>query len=113
VTDAVTVTCTRCGEIAAEFLFKDGAGLRRKGFMAEVTKFGEAHELHRIFEMIHTADFARARGADADFVAFHCRNCNRSYCERCWRIGPPQFDDGFYDCMSGTCPEGHEQTVDD
>ena len=81
--------------------------------MAEVTKFGEAHELHRIFETIHTADFAGARGADADFVAFHCRNCNRSYCERCWRIGPPQFDDGFYDCTSATCPEGHEQIVDD
>ena len=81
--------------------------------MAEVTKFGDVDELRRIFEMIHTSDFAGARGADADFVAFHCRNCNRSYCERCWRIGPPQFDDGFYDCTSGTCPEGHEQIVDD
>jgi hypothetical protein len=113
VTDAVTVTCTRCGGIAAEFSFKDGEGLRRKGFMGEVTKFGEADELRRILEMIRAGDFAAARGADADFVAFHCRKCKCCYCERCWRIGPPQFDEGFYDCTSGTCPKGHEQIVDD
>ena len=88
-------------------------GLRRKGFIGEVTRFGAEEELRRIFEMIRAGDFAAARGADADFVAFHCRQCSRSYCERCWRIGPMQFDEGFYDCTSGTCPEGHEQTVDD
>ena len=88
-------------------------GLRRTGFIGEVTKSGNREELHRLTEMIRSADFASARGADADFVAFHCRGCNRSYCDRCWRIGPPEFDDGFYDCTRGTCPEGHEQTVDD
>ena len=111
-TDAVIVTCERCsGEAAKIALLLNG--VRRTGFMGEVTKFGDAEELHRLAEMIRSADFASARGADADFVAFHCRACNRSYCDRCWRIGPPEFDDGFYDCTNGTCPEGHEQTVDD
>jgi len=87
--------------------------LRRTGFIGEVMKFGDAEELHRLLERIRSADFASARGSDADFVAFHCRQCNRSYCERCWRMGPPEFDDGFYDCTRGTCPEGHEQIVDD
>ena len=88
-------------------------GLQRRGFMGEVTKFGEVAELRRILDMIRAGDLASARGADADFVAFHCRKCSRTYCERCWRIGPMQFDEGFYDCTSGTCPEGHEQTIDD
>ena len=88
-------------------------GLRRTGFIGEVTKFDDAEGLHRLLEVIRSGDFACARGADADFVAFHCRECGRSYCEPCWRIGPPEFDDGFYDFTSGTCPEGHEQTVDD
>ena len=112
VTDAVIVTCARCSGEAARISLSPN-GLRRIGFIGEVTKFGDAGQLHRLLEMVRSADFASARGADADFVAFHCRECNRSYCERCWRIGPPEFDDGFYDCTRGTCPEGHEQTVDD
>ena len=111
-TDTVTVICVRCSGDAARFSLLSN-GLRRTGFIGEVTKFGEAEHLRRLLEMVRSADFASARGADADFVAFHCRTCNRSYCDRCWHIGPPEFDDGFYDCTRGTCPEGHEQTVDD
>ena len=88
-------------------------GVQRTGFIGEVTRFGDAGELHGLLEAIRSCDYAAARRMDADFVAFHCRACNRSYCERCWRIGPAQFDEGFYDCTSGTCPEGHEQIVDD
>ena len=87
--------------------------LQRTDFIVEVTKFGAAAELQRLLEMIRSADYAAARGADADFVAFHCRTCECSYCERCWRIGPPEFDEGFYDLTRATCPEGHEQIVDD
>jgi hypothetical protein len=96
--------------MAAEFSVVERDGLRREGFLGETTKFGEAR---RLLELIRAGDFATARGADADFVAFQCRQCGRSYCERCWRIGPPQFDEGFYDCTTGTCPEGHAQIVDD
>lgn len=81
--------------------------------MGLVTKFGDAGELQRLLEIIRAADYAAARQLDMDFVGFHCRECGRNYCERCWRIGPPQFDEGFYDCTSATCPEGHEQVVDD
>ena len=111
-TDTVTISCARCsGEAAKVALLPNG--LRRTGFIGEVTKFGEAEKLRRLLQTIGSADFTAARGADADFVAFHCRECKRSYCERCWRVGPPEFDEGFYDCTRGTCPEGHEQIVDD
>ena len=118
-TDAVTVPCARCGAEAAKFSLLPPApphtqhGLKRTGFIGEVTKFGEAATLRRLLEMTRAADYAAAHGADADFVAFHCRKCLRSYCQRCWRIGAPEFDDGFYDLTRGVCPEGHEQIVDD
>jgi hypothetical protein len=112
VTDTVTIICARCNGVAAKVsLLSDG--LQRRGFIGEVTKFGEVENLRRLMDMVRSADFDSARGADADFVAFHCRECKRSYCERCWRLGPPEFDDGFYDCTRGTCPEGHEQIIDD
>jgi hypothetical protein len=28
-------------------------------------------------------------------------------------VGPPVFDEGFYEYTLGTCPRGHEQIVDD
>ena len=120
-TDAVTVSCARCGGEAAKVsLFPpqttDQSGqcrLQRSGFIGEVTKFGKADELQRLLEMIRSTDYSAARGSDADFVAFHCRECRRSYCQRCWRVGPPEFDEGFYDFTKAICPEGHEQIVDD
>ena len=87
--------------------------LQRTGFICEFTKFGAEAELRRLQEMIRLLDYSAAQGVDADFVAFHCWKCHRSYCQRCWRMGPPEFDEGFYDLTRATCPEGHEQIVDD
>jgi hypothetical protein len=87
--------------------------LQRAGFIVQVTKFGEGAELRSLLEAIRSADYAAARRVDVDFVAFHCWKCDCSYCERCWRIGPPEFDEGFYDYTKAVCPQGHEQIVDD
>ena len=119
--EPVSVFCARCGGIAAEFSLHPAAaegmasrhGLQRAGFMGQVTKFGEGDGLRSLLAAIRAEDYAAARRADADFIAFHCRECGRCYCERCWRIGPPEFDEGFYDCTRAVCPQGHEQTVDD
>jgi len=42
----------------------------------------------------------------------YCPECDKVYCGEHLdtRI---EFDDGFYDCMYGTCPEGHERMIDD
>ena len=116
--------CDRCGRAAAEFallpasvkgegLFQDRDRLERTDFMGAVTRFGDAEELAALFDMVCRGDYGAARGADADFVAFHCWECGKNYCQACWQIGPPVFDEGFYDYTMGTCPEGHEQMVDD
>ena len=120
-TEPVTVFCARCGAIAAEFSLHAAAaermpsrhGLQRIGFIGEVTKFGEGAQLRSMLEAIRAAEYAAARRVDADFIAFHCKECDRCYCKQCWQIGPPEFDEGFYDCTHGICPQGHEQIVDD
>jgi hypothetical protein len=120
----LTLTCARCGGAAAEISllpatvkgagpFSDRDRLERTDFMGSVTKFGEYADLLAFFERLARQDFAAARGRDADFVAFHCWECGKVYCERCWTLGAPVFDEGFYDYTLGTCPEGHEQVVDD
>ncbi len=87
--------------------------LERSEFMGLVTKFGEFKQLMALFDAVRRGNYAAARAADPDFVAFHCLACNRVYCEQCWAIGAPVFDEGFYDYTAGTCPAGHEQVVDD
>ena len=47
-----------------------------------------------------------------DGLDFYCPECDRMYCEAHFRC-VPQWDEGFYDCTLGICPEGHERIVDD
>jgi hypothetical protein len=120
----LTLACARCGRAAAELSLlpatAEGEGLwhakdrlERSSFMGHVIKFGEWETLTAFFDQLARHHFAAARQHDPDFMAFYCWTCGRAYCEQCWRIGPPVFDEGFYDYTSGTCPEGHEQTIDD
>lgn len=122
-TDSVSLLCARCGRPAAIFTLyaagmrqgigRDSDRLVRTGFMGEVTKFGGLDSLSQLLAALQQRDYAAARQHDPDFIALHCWECDKDYCEQCWDIGPMEFDEGFYDCTNGTCPEGHEQMVDD
>jgi hypothetical protein len=120
----LTVPCAQCGRAAVELALLPagtltaGAAstrdrLERTDFMGTLTRFGSATELAALFGAVCTGDYAAARAIDVDFVAFHCHACGQAYCDTCWRLSPPVFDEGFYDYTRGTCPHGHEQTVDD
>ncbi|MGH2523016.1 MAG: hypothetical protein ACRDH2_10985 [Anaerolineales bacterium] len=120
----LTVPCSRCGRAAAEIallpssqtgetIWHDRDRLERTDFLGKVVKFGQWETLNEFFETLRQGDYAATWGDDADFVAFHCHTCGRVYCEQCWQVGSPVFDEGFYDYTLGTCPQGHEQVVDD
>jgi hypothetical protein len=64
-------------------------------------------------ERIRTSVLVDLWRAEPDLFAFVCRQCGVVYCEKCWRVGPPELDDGFYDCTHGECPKGHTQMLDD
>jgi hypothetical protein len=49
---------------------------------------------------------------DQELAAFCCTGCQRNYCATCWSTWI-DFDEGFYDCTWGRCPQGHEQMLDD
>lgn len=119
-----TIVCSQCGRAAAELallpavpegdgLWHDRDRLERTDFMGTVIKFGAWETLSALFDSLSRADFDSSRGDDADFVSFYCLACRRVYCDTCWQAGSPVFDEGFYDYTLGTCPQGHEQTIDD
>jgi hypothetical protein len=91
--------------------------LKRAGFLATTLHFGELSSLAALMAVIEQRDYAAIRDlAGPGLVAFHCWQCAADYCQDCWRIGPPEFDEdfsGFYGCTRGICPARHEQVVDD
>jgi hypothetical protein len=116
----LVIACSRCGGTAATFVLRpaeaggeDRYALERAGFMSITTLFGTREDLSTVFDAIGVGEWMRLEGRHGDLAAFRCRLCGEVYCERCWSVGEPLFEDGFYDCTPATCPRGHEQTVDD
>jgi hypothetical protein len=123
----LTLPCARCGRAAAEVALLPAAEtgethecvwhhrdrLERTDFLGTVVKFGTYARLLEFFEALCRGAYEAVRADDADFVAFYCDDCGQVYCDNCWRLGTPVFDEGFYDYTLGACPQGHEQIVDD
>ncbi|MCC6188052.1 MAG: hypothetical protein IT318_03390 [Anaerolineales bacterium] len=118
-----TLPCAACGRAAAEIALLPAAitgaspwhtrdRLERTDFLGTITKFGATQTLLALYEAIEQGNFAAAASLDSDFVAFHCRDCGQVYCDTCWRLSPPVFDDGHYAYTLGACPRGHEHIVD-
>jgi hypothetical protein len=61
---------------------------------------------------IRTPDPAALFAIDREYAPFWCRQCEKSYCRDCWLVWI-DYDEGFYDCTRGRCPEGHERIMDD
>jgi len=122
--ERVHVRCSRCERDAAVFAApsrgegtalgsRDAEGLQRTGWFGELWMPMPREKALALLARIQSGGLAELWLADRDTYAFHCRRCARPYCQKCWKVGPPRFDDGFYDCTYGTCPDGHEQTLDD
>jgi len=45
-----------------------------------------------------------------DITPFHCPECGLNYCSRDWDTYV-DFNIGFYDCIMGTCPNGHRHIL--
>jgi hypothetical protein len=57
-------------------------------------------------------DVKKLRRIDSEFAPFWCFRCEKSYCRTHWRTAT-RYDEGFFDCIEGTCPKGHRQTLMD
>ena len=112
--------CSVCGEISVDFtigkgrfdkkeslVFKGithGTSLRREiaDELFDILKKENLSAVHNFMKKYHGFE-----GLDA-----YCPKCDKIYC---WEHFNAEevFDDGFYDCTYGTCPEGHKRMIDD
>lgn len=128
-TSEVTLYCARCGRVAARFRllapgesgrdarkpepFRGEDRLVREGFLGTVTFARARVDLEALLGLIRAGDYSRASDLEPESARFFCFDCERVYCDRCWQVEPPAFDDGFYDYTEATCPQGHRHIVDD
>jgi hypothetical protein len=119
----IAVLCSVCAEVAARFAALgagEGTGigtrdarLERTGWFGTCLRPMPLAQAEAWIVRIGSEPLAALADEEQDLFGFVCGECGVAYCGRCWDIGPPLFDEGFYDCTRGTCPKGHEQTLDD
>jgi len=112
--------CAICSEIAFVFRLEiphhaSDERLVYKG-LTHTSDF-ERQYASRIFKMLRRHDIAGVHrrmkflGAEEGIDAY-CPECNKVYCHGHYWL-KEIWEEGFYDCTIGACPEGHKRIVDD
>lgn len=114
--------CSVCGEVAASFKVgprwpatkTDELALHYEG-TTKSTQLG-LEQSKAIIENLAQGHIAAVNslleermqgGLDA-----YCPTCDKVYCREHYDV-EEEWDEGFYDCSYGTCPEGHRRLIDD
>ena len=117
-------TCAVCGRVATHLeLFvasgsdritsgESGGFLRASEFLGETEMVVSAGEIGRLQTLIEQKRAREMHEIYLKYAPCFCLQCQKHYCEIHWTTSIV-FDDGYYDCTDGVCPEGHEQMVDD
>jgi len=69
-------------------------------------------ELQDLLTAIRSADASRLHSLNEEYVPFYCPHCGVNYSNSEWFTGPV-YDDGFFDYLEGTCPQGHRRMIHD
>jgi hypothetical protein len=122
------LTCSLCGQTAVvvrvgtrdDWADKDGTEyLQYRGITHEPMPGLDAKHGERIFPWLEKGDLAAIHAYFKEIdvrmeegIDAYCPECDAIYC---WTHFNPyqEFDDGFYDCTWGTCPQGHRRILDD
>lgn len=112
-----TFWCSRCGRPAGTSTLFFGPTTRREEphsllftqtFLGSSTRRVDDEKAAQA--AITEGDAASLSRLDHELVPFWCLRCEQVYCNVHWDHWP-EFDDGFFDCTRGRCPEGHIQIL--
>lgn len=67
-------------------------------------------DLEKLLIAIKAEDVASLYSINTDYVPFYCPKCRVCYEYSQWFTGPI-YDDGFYDYLEATCPNGHRLKI--
>ena len=114
------ILCSICGELAVSFkigkeLFNNEESLIYTGITHKSSLKKELSK--ELFNLLEEENFSLVHAFIKKFHIYegldaYCPDCDDIYC--CEHYNPvEEFEDGFYDCIYGTCPKGHRRIIDD
>ena len=68
--------------------------------------------MDQVAAALDTGDAAALFALDSEYAPFWCPRCAASYCREHYQRFEV-YDEGFFDCIRGVCPKGHERTLAD
>ena len=112
--------CSICGEIAIEYSIGVGQFDKEEKLLYRGIIFGTSLNkklADELFEILKNEDIARAHEFMRKYHSYegldvYCPECDKVYCWNHYKI-EEEWDEGFYDCTYGECPEGHKRMIDD
>ena len=112
---AYTLSCAVCGRVAIVFIQRKGQfvysgivieTMLDNSLAEDVFKFLDSKDLKSLHSYLKD-DIQLEDGMDA-----YCPKCDKIYCAAHYKP-EEEWDEGFYDCTYGTCPEGHKRIIHD
>jgi hypothetical protein len=119
--DRYALHCSACGQVAATFgieipkLSNTGEEVIMFEGITKSTHFDMSNQ-RAIFENLELGNLRALHSflsevMDGGLDAY-CPTCDKVYCKEHYDT-EEEWDEGFYDCTYGTCPEGHRRLLDD
>jgi len=112
--------CSVCGKIAVKFKIGYGRldekeSLVFRGITLETSLRVELANI--LFKILEEDDLLGAHNFmkkchSPEGVDAYCPECDKIYCWEHYNAWE-EYDDGFYDCTYGECPNGHKRMIDD
>lgn len=117
-----TLHCFICGAVAERLTLRarpsyDGRGtvhsIHREVFSPIAQSRVIAEDVAEAKKAIEAANLRALMSVNPNWVSSFCPECGCCYCQEHWSQRPVSDDEGFYEYTEGTCPVGHETTMDD
>ena len=112
--------CSVCGKISVEC--KIGFGRFDEHESLVYTGITHSRSLKKdlaneLFEILKNENLLGAHQFMREHMCYegldaYCPKCDKIYCWEHYNARV-EYDDGFYDCVYGTCPDGHRRMIDD
>jgi hypothetical protein len=108
--------CSRCRSLAGTvqlFTHPESPYVSISSFRSSLVARVSAETLDHLREIISAGDARALYAVDCEFAPFFCPCCKACYCGDHWETWDVFEKDGWFDCVRGRCPAGHERILED
>jgi len=109
-------SCAECGARAGSvqlFGNHSTAEIRRASFTSLLSGPVPVSQFDDLRIAIWKEDARALFELDFEYAPFFCPECNAIYCGAHWQTMDEFDDDGYHDCIRGSCPNGHDRMLED